>query len=134
MIITIISISKKIISNNIDNKYDSNIKNNNIDNKNEGHTISRNGCDRYTNIINIDNNSKEVNINSNDGSENISNNNINNDNRGNSINSNTTNSENKKCQTIKSAFIIGNSMAKKIDGYLLTRSQIYCQGKAFLFS
>ena len=41
---------------------------------------------------------------------------------GNSINSNITNSENKKCQTKKSTFIIGDSMIKKIDGYLLMSS------------
>ena len=41
---------------------------------------------------------------------------------GNSINSTITNSENKKCQTKKSAFIIGDSMIKKTDGYLLMSS------------
>ena len=44
----------------------------------------------------MDDNSKEVNINSNNGNENIRNNSINNDNKGNRINSNTTKLENKK--------------------------------------
>ena len=114
---------EKIISNDIDSKYDSNINDNNIDNKYEKHTISRNGCCQNTNIINIDNNTKEVNINSNDGSENIIINNINNDSKGNSINSSTTNSENKKTKKKKkSAFIIGDSMIKKIGAYLLVSS------------
>ena len=44
---------KKIIINNIDSKYDSNIKDNNIDNKNEGHTISRNSCGLSTNTLTL---------------------------------------------------------------------------------
>ena len=82
MAITIISITKKSSAITSISKYDSNIQDNNIDNKNEGYTISRNGCGRNTSIISIDNNSKEVNIYSNDGSRNISN-----DNKGKSIKS-----------------------------------------------
>ena len=43
----------KKISNNIDSKYDSNIKDNNIDNKNEGHAISRNSCGLSTNTLTL---------------------------------------------------------------------------------
>ena len=57
------------ISSNIDNKYGNNIKDNNINNKIKGHKISRKGIDLNASLINSNNNSKEVNISSNDGAK-----------------------------------------------------------------
>ena len=97
------------------NKNNSNNNKGNYINSNEGNSnsnsnnnssskennINSSNINSKINIINIKNNSKENNINSN-GGHNI-----------------TTN---KQKQTRKTAFIIGNSMVKKIDGYLLTGS------------
>ena len=88
------------------NKYNSNNNKGNCINSNEGNNNNNNNSSSKENNINrnnnnINNNSKENNINSN-GGDNI-----------------TTN---KQKQTRKTAFIIGDSMVKKIDGYLLTSS------------
>ena len=117
-------INEKINNDNINNNMANNINSNtgnetttreNYINSNEGsrnsnsnnnssskeNNINNSNINSKINIINIKNNSKENNINSN-GGHNI-----------------TTN---KQKQTRKTAFIIGDSMVKKIDGYLLTSS------------
>ena len=83
------------------------------------------------NIETITNNSKENNINSN-GGDNITNNkqrqasnegnSISNNNNNSSSKENNINSSSNNSKTRKTAFIIGDSMVKKIDGYLLTGS------------
>ena len=78
------------------NEGNSNSKNNNNSKENN---INNSNINSKININNTNNNSKENNINSN-GGENI-----------------TTN---KQQQARKTAFIIANSMVKKVDGYLLT--------------
>ena len=109
------------------NEGNSNSNNNNNSSSKENNMNSSN-IDRK---INIKNNSKENNINSN-GSDNStnnkqkqasnednssSNNNNNGSSKGNNIKSSNVNSK-----TRKTAFIIGDSMVKKIDEYLLTSS------------
>ena len=105
-------------------------------NKNNHKNISKNETDEKINNDNI-NNSMANNINFDSGSENNKNNG--NKNKGNCINSNegnsnsnnknnssskenNINSSNINSKTRKTAFIIGDSMVKKIDGYLLTSS------------
>ena len=80
------------------NEGNSNSKNNNNSSSKENN-INNSNINSKININNTNNNSKENNINSN-GGENI-----------------TTN---KQQQARKTAFIIANSMVKKVDGYLLT--------------
>ena len=124
-------ISKKINNDNINNSMTSNInsnsgnKNNNKNNSNnnKGSCINSNGSNSNSNNNN-NSNSKENNINSSNINSKINTNNINNNSKENNINSNggdNTNTKKQK-QTRKTVFIIGDSMVKKIDGYLLTSS------------
>ena len=106
-------------------------------NKNNHKNIGKNETDEKINNDNIIN-SMANNINFDGGSENNNKNNSN-KNKGNCINSNegnsnsnnknnssskenNINSSNINSKTRKTAFIIGDSMVKKIDGYLLTSS------------
>ena len=106
-------------SNRSDNNNNS-IKENNMSSSNINSKI---------NIKNINNSSKENNMNSN-GSHNstnskqkqASNNNISNNNNNSNSKENNISSSNINSKTRKTAFIIGDSMVKKIDGYLLTSS------------
>ena len=94
-------------------KIDSNNNKGNCINSNEGNSNSNNNSS-----------SKENNINSSNISSKIKVSNINNNSKENNINSNGGNNitTNKQKQTRKAAFAIGDSMVKKIDGYLLTSS------------
>ena len=83
------------------------------------------------NIKNINNNSKENNINSNGGDSSTNNkqkqarnedNSISNNNNNSSSKENNINSSNINSKTRKTAFIIGDSIVKKIYGYLPTSS------------
>ena len=82
-------------------------------------------------IKNINNNSKENNINGNGGDNNTSNkqkqarndnNSISNNNNNSSSKEDNINNSNINSKTRKTAFIIGDGMVKRIDGYLLTSS------------
>ena len=91
--------------------------------------MSRSNINSKINIKNINNNSKENNISSNGGDnrtnskqKQASNNSISNNNNNSSSKENNINSSNINGETRKTAFIIGDSMVKKIDGYLLTSS------------
>ena len=112
------------------NEGNSNSNNNNNSSSKENNMSSSN-INSKINIKNINNNSKENNMNSNGGdnstnskqkqasnnTNSISNNNNNSNSKENNISSSNINSK-----TRKTAFIIGDSMVKKIDGYLLTSS------------
>ena len=124
-------ISEKINNDNINNSMTSNInsnsgnKNNNKNNSNNntGNCNNSNGSNSNSNNNN-NSSSKENNINSSNINSKINTNNINNNSKENNINSNGGDNSNtsKQKQTRKTAFIIGDSMVKKIDGYLLTSS------------
>ena len=115
-------LTKKINYDNINNSMANSINSNsgneknnkNNSNNNKGNCINSN---EGNNNNNSNSSSKENNINRN-------NNNINNNSKENNINSNGGDNitTNKQKQTRKTAFIIGDSMVKKIDGYLLTSS------------
>ena len=100
------------------NKNNSSNNKENCINSNEGNSNSNN---------NNNSSSKENNISSSNINSKININNINNNRKENNINSNGGNNitTNKQKQIRKTAFIIGDSMVKKIDGYLLTRSVNY---------
>ena len=127
-------IDKKINNDNINNSMANNInsnsvnKNNNKNNSNNNKENCINSNEGNSNSNNNNNSSsKENNISSSNISSKININNINNNRKENNINSNGGNNItiNKQKQTRKTAFIIGDSMVKKIDGYLLTRSVNY---------
>ena len=112
------------------NEGNSNSNNNNNSNRKENNRNSSN-INSKINIKNINNNSKENNINSNGGDNSTNskqkqasnnNNSISNNNNNSSSKENNINSSNINSKTRKTAFIIGDSMVKKIDGYLLTSS------------
>ena len=124
-------ISEKINNDNINNSMTSNINSNsghennnkNNSNNNKGNCINSNGSNSNSNNNN-NSSSKEKNTSSSNINSKININNINNNSKENNININgrdNTNT-NKQKQTRKTAFIIGDSMVKKIDGYLLTSS------------
>ena len=124
-------ISEKINNYNINNSMTNNINSNsgnennnkNNSNNNKGNCINSNGSNSNSNNNN-NSSSKENNINSSNINSMINTNSINNNSKENNINSNggdNTNT-NKQKQTRKTAFIIGDSMVKNIDGYLLTSS------------
>ena len=114
------------------NCIDSNESNSNSNNNNNSSSKENNmNSSNIDSKINIKNNSKENNINSN-GSDNSTNNkqkqasnednsSSNNNNNG-SSKENNIKSSNVNSKTRKTAFIIGDSMVKKIDEYLLTSS------------
>ena len=130
-------------SGNENNKNNSNKNKGNYINSNEGNNnnnnnssskernMSSSNINSKINIKNINDNSKENNMNSNGGdnstnskqkqASNNTNSIINNNNNGNSKENNIS-SSNINSKTRKTAFIIGDSMVKKIDGYLLTSS------------
>ena len=127
------NISKNHVSEKInnDNSMTSNINSNsgnennnkNNSNNNKGNCINSNGSNSNSNNNN-NSSSKESNINSSNINSKINTSNINNYSKKNNISRNggdNTNT-NKQKQTRKTAFIIGDSMVKKIDGYLLTSS------------
>ena len=105
--------------------------NNNNNSSSKERNMSSSNINSKINIKNINYNSKENNMNSNGGdsstnskpkqasnnTSSISNNNNNSNSKENNISSSNINSK-----TRKTAFIIGDSMVKKIDGYLLTNS------------
>ena len=103
------------------NSGNENNNKNNSDN-NKGNCNNSNGSNSNSN--NNNSCSKESNINSSNINSKINTNNINNNSKENDINSNGADNTNtnKQKQTRKTAFIIGDSMVKKIDGYLLTSS------------
>ena len=110
------------------NEGNSNSNNNNNSSSKENN-MSRSNINSKINIKNINNNSKENNISSNGGDnrtnskqKQASNNSISNNNNNSSSKENNINSSNINGETRKTAFIIGDSMVKKIDGYLLTSS------------
>ena len=123
--------SEKINSDNINNSMTSNINSNsgnennnkNNSNNNKGNCNNSNGSNSNSNN-NDNSSSKENNINSSNINSKINTNNINNNSKENNINSNggDNSNTNKQKQTRKTAFIIRDSMVKKIDGYLLTSS------------
>ena len=108
--------------------------NNNNNSSSKERNMSSSNINSKINIKNINDNSKENNMNSNGGdnstnskqkqasnnTNSISNNNNNGNSKENNISSSNINSK-----TRKTAFIIGDSMVKKIDGYLLTSSINY---------
>ena len=111
------------MSSNINSKSGNENNNKNNSNNNKGNCNNSNGSNSNSNNNN-NSSSKENNINSSNINSKINTNNINNNSKENNINSNggdNTNT-NKQKQTRKTAFIIGDSMVKKIDGYLLTSS------------
>ena len=91
------------------------INNDNINNNSMANNINSTGGNENNNKNNSNNNKGNC-IDSNEGNSN-SNNNNNSSSKENNINSSNINSK-----TRKTAFIIGDSMVKKIDGYLLTSS------------
>ena len=110
------------------NEGNSNSNNNNNSSSKENN-MSRSNINSKINIKNINNNSKENNISSNGGDTSTNrkqkqasnnNNSISNNNNNSSSKENNINSSNINSETRKTAFIIGDSMVKKIDGYLLT--------------
>ena len=112
------------------NEGNSNSNNNNNSSSKENNMSSSN-INSKINIKNINNNSKENNMNSNGGDNSTNskqkqasnnNNSISNNNNNSSSKENNINSSNINSKTRKTAFIIGDSMVKKIDGYLLTSS------------
>ena len=106
---------------NFDSGNQNNDKNNS--NNNKGNCINSNGSNSNSNNNN-NSSSNENNINSSNINNNINSNSINNNCNENNMNSSggdNTNT-NKQKQTRKTAFIIGDSMVKIIDGYLLTSS------------
>ena len=122
-------ISEKINNDNINNSMANNINSNsgnenkNSSNNNKENCISSNESNSNSNN-NSNSSSKENNINSSNINSKINTNNINNNSKENNISSkggDNTNT-NKQKQTRKTAFIIGDSMVKKIDGYLLISS------------
>ena len=117
------------------NCIDSNEGNSNSNNNNNSSSKENNmkssSINSKINIKNINNNSKENNINSNGGDSSTNNkqkqarnedNSISNNNNNSSSKENNINSSNINSKTRKTAFIIGDSIVKKIDGYLLTSS------------
>ena len=112
------------------NEGNSNSNNNNKSSNKENNMSSIN-INNKINIKNINNNSKENNMNSNgvDNSTNgkqkqasNNNNSISNNNNNSNSKENNISSSNINSKTRKTAFIMGDSMVKKIDGYLLTSS------------
>ena len=105
--------------------------NNNNNSSSKERNMSSSNINSKINIKNINDNSKENNMNSNGGdnstnskqkqASNDTNSISNNNNNGNSKENNISRS-NINSKTRKTAFIIGDSMVKKIDGYLLTSS------------
>ena len=124
-------ISEKINNDNINNSLTNNINSNsgnennnkNNSNNNKENCINSNGSNSNSNNNN-NSSSKENNINSSNINSKINTNNINNNSKENTINSNVgdNTNTNKQKQTRKTAFIIGDSIVKKIDGYLLKSS------------
>ena len=111
------------MASNINSNSGNENNNKNNGNSNKGNCVNSNGSNSSSNNNN-NSSSKENNINSSNINSKINTNNINNNSKENNINSNggdNTNT-NKQKQTRKTAFIIGDSMVKKIDGYLLTSS------------
>ena len=111
------------MTNNINSNSGNENNNKNNSNNNKGNCINSNGSNSNSDSNN-NSSSKENNINSSNINSKINTNNINNNSKENNINSNggdITNT-NKQEQTRKTAFIIGDSMVKKNDGYLLTSS------------
>ena len=107
--------------------------NNNSSNNNKcsskENNMSSSNINSKMNIKNIDNNSQENNMNSNGGDNSTDskqkqaiNNNNSISNNNNNSNSKENSSSNINSNTRKTAFIIGDSMVKKIDGHLLTSS------------
>ena len=110
------------MSSNINSNSGNENNNKNNSNNNKGNCNNSNGSNSNSNNNN-NSSSKENNINSSNINSKINTNNINNNSKENNINSNGGNTNtNKQKQTRKTAFIIGDSMVKKIDGYLLTSS------------
>ena len=120
---------------NIGNCIDSNEGNSNSNNNNNSgskeNNMNSSNINSKINVKNINNNSKENNISSNGGDNSTNNkqkqasnddNSISNNNNNSSSKENNINSSNINSKTRKTAFIIGDSMVKKIDGYLLTSS------------
>ena len=112
------------------NEGNSNNNNNNKSSSKENNMSSSN-INSKINIKNINNNSKENNMNSNGGDNSTnskqkqasnSNNSISNNNNNSNSKENNISSSNINSKTRKTAFIIGDSIVKKIDGYLLTSS------------
>ena len=111
------------------NEGNSNSNNNNNSSSKENNMYSTN-INSKINIKNINNSSKENNINSNGGDNSTSNkqkqasnedNSSSNNNNNSSSKENDINSSNINSNARKTAFIIRDSMVKKIDGYLLTK-------------
>ena len=112
------------------NEGNSNSNNNNKSISKENN-MNNSNINSKINIKNINNNRKENNIYSNGGDNRTNNkqkqasndnNSISNDNNNSNSKENNINSSNINSKTRKTAFIIGDSMVKKIDGYLLTSS------------
>ena len=111
------------MTSNINSNSGNENNNKNSSNNNKGNCNNSNGSNSNSNNNN-NSSSKENNINSSNINSKIKTNNINNNSKENNINSNGGDNTNasKQKQTRKTAFIIGDSMVKKIDGYLLTSS------------
>ena len=112
------------------NEGNSNSNSNNNSSSKESNMNSSN-INSKIDIKNINNNSKENNINGNGGDNNTSNkqkqarnddNSISNNNNNSSSKEDNINNSNINSKTRKTAFIIGEGMVKRIDGYLLTSS------------
>ena len=122
---------KKNKGNCIDSNEGNGNSNNNDNSSSKENNMNSNNINSKKNIKSIKNNSKENNINSNGGDNSTSskqkqasneNNSSSNNNNSSSSKENNINSSNINSKTRKTAFIIGDSMVKKIDGYLLTSS------------
>ena len=105
--------------------------NNNNNSSSKERNMSSSNINSKINIKNINDNSKENNMNSNGGDNSTNskqkqasnnNNSISNNNNNSNSKENNISSSNINSKTRKTAFIIGDSMVKKIDGYLLTSS------------
>ena len=103
---------------------DSGNENNNKKNSDNRKGNCNNSNESNSNSNNNNSCSKESNINSSNINNKINTNNINSNSKENDINSNGADNTNtnKQKQTRKTAFIIGDSMVKKIDAYLLSSS------------
>ena len=115
----------------IDSNEGNGNSNNNDNSSSKENNMNSNNMNSKKNIKSIKNNSKENNINSNGGDSSTSNkqkqasnedNSSSNNNNSSSSKENSINNSNINSKTRKTAFIIGDSMVKKIDGYLLTSS------------
>ena len=115
----------------IDSNEGNGNSNNNDNSSSKENNMNSNNINSKTKIKSIKNNSKENNINSDGGDNSTSNkqkqasnedNSSSNNNNNSSSKENNINSSNINSKTRKTAFIIGDSMVKKIDGYLLTSS------------